>query len=89
MTLRPTMAVTQQDIDAQKLRVAGLNQMIADGVRQVTLGDQTITYNTTDSLIRARDDAKALLTTMERQFAAATGGTPRQTQLVYNGRGCW
>ena len=83
------MAVTQEQIDAQKLRVDGLNQMIADGVRQVTLGDQTITYNTTDSLMRARDDAQTLLTRMEQKLAAATGGSPRQTQLVYAGRGTW
>lgn len=82
------MAVTQEEIDAQKLRVAGLNQMIADGVRQVTLGDQTITYNTTDSLIRARDDAQSLLTKMERSLAASSP-QGRQTQLVYAGRGVW
>ena len=83
------MAVTQEQIDAQKLRVAGLNQAIDDGVRQVTLGDQTITYNTTDSLIRARDDAQTRLSRMEQKLAAAIGGSPRQTQLVYNGRGTW
>jgi hypothetical protein len=82
------MAVTQEQIDAQKLRVDGLNQMIADGVRQVTLGDQTITYNTTDSLIRARDDAQEILTAMEASLAG-TARVPRQTQLIYNGRGCW
>jgi hypothetical protein len=82
------MAVTQEEIDAQRLRVAGLNQMIADGVRQVTLGDQTITYNTTDSLIRARDDAQDVLTAMEAKLAG-TARSGRQTQLLYNGRGCW
>ena len=82
------MAVTQEQIDAQKLRVAGLNQMIAEGVRQVTLGDQTITYNTTDSLIRARDDAQEILTAMEAKLAG-TARSGRQTQLVYAGRGAW
>lgn len=82
------MAPTQEEIDAQRLAVAGLNRMIVDGVRQVTLGDQTITYNTTDSLIKARDDAKDQLTAMERKFAAASA-QGRQTQLVYAGRGYW
>lgn len=82
------MAVTQEQIDAQKLRVDGLNQMITDGVRQVTLGDQTITYNTTDSLIRARDDAQEILTAMEAKLAG-TARSGRQTQLVYAGRGVW
>ena len=36
------MAVTQSMID-------GLNQMIADGVRQATIDGQTVTYNTADS----------------------------------------
>ena len=81
------MAVTQQDIDAQKLRVAGLNQAIDDGVRQVTIGDQTVTYNTTDSLIRARDDAKTRLATMENSLSPAA--RPRQTQLYFSGRGMW
>ena len=82
------MAVTQEQIDAQKLRVDGLNQMITDGVRQVTLGDQTITHNTTDSLIRARDDAQKILTAMEAKIAG-TARSGRQTQLVYAGRGVW
>lgn len=79
---------TPEQIDAQRARVASLNQMIADGVRQVTIGDQTITYNTTDSLIRARDDARDQLTAM-LQSTAGAGGSPRQTQLVYSGRGYW
>lgn len=79
------MAATQQDIDTWNLRLAALNQMISDGVRQATLGDQTLTYNTTDSLIRARDDLKAQLTVAVRQLNAVS--TPRQTQLVYAGRG--
>lgn len=83
---------TPEEIAAQRTRVAGLEQMLADGVRQVTIGDQTITHNTTDSLIRARDDAKATLTRMLQANAAAEGTAPsraRQTQLVYAGRGYW
>lgn len=83
---------TPEEITAQRARVAGLEQMLADGVRQVTIGDQTITYNTTDSLIRARDDANEKLTKMLQANAAAEGASgsrARQTQLIYNGRGAW
>lgn len=72
------MAVTQEQIDA-------LNQAISDGVRQVTLQGQTTVYNTTDSLIKARDD-------MQREFnlqeTRAAGKRPSQrTMLYYGGRG--
>lgn len=72
------MAVTQQDIDA-------LNAAIASGERQVVIGGESVTYNTTDSLIRARNDLTA-------QLNAATARTegrrrPKQTVLVYQGRG--
>lgn len=81
------MAATQQDIDTLKLRVESLNQAIDDGVRQVTLGDQTITYNTTDSLIRARDDA---ITRLAKMTSEVTGKpVPRQTKLYHAGRGFW
>ena len=83
---------TPEEIAAQRARVAGLDDMLANGVRQVTIGDQTITYNTTDSLQRARDSASARLTRMlQANVAAETGaaGQPRQTQLVYAGRGYW
>mgnify|MGYP003409211712 FL=1 len=83
---------TSEQIDAQRARAASLEQMIADGVRQVTIGDQTITYNTTDSLQRALDAANEKLTVMLRANAAAegiAGAAGRQTQLVYAGRGYW
>lgn len=76
---------TPEQIAAQVARVAALNQMIADGVRQVTIGEQTITYNTTDSLMRARDDAQSLLNTMEAGAAARRVAT--RSQLFYAGRG--
>jgi hypothetical protein len=72
------MAVTQDDIDA-------LNRAIRDGVRSVTVGGETTIYNTTDSLIRARDDAVA-----EFNAAQARAATPRarkQTYAYYSGRG--
>jgi hypothetical protein len=72
------MPVTQADIDA-------LNGAIASGVRSVTMpGGHTVTYNTTDSLIRARDDMRKELA---NQQAVAVGGVPRQYQLFYDSRG--
>ena len=72
------MAVTQADIDA-------LNQAIADGVRSVTIGGQTTIYNTTQSLIAARDDMRNELA---RATAAASGKrVSRITLNTYGGRG--
>lgn len=66
--------VTQTDID-------NLNAAIASGARSVTVGGQTITYNTTASLIQARDD-------LIKQLNGQTGKRrPRQTYLYQNGRG--
>lgn len=68
------MAVTQQDINA-------LNAAIASGARSVTLGGQTLIYNTPDSLIKARDD-------LQKQLQATTGKRrPRQTYAYQAGRG--
>lgn len=69
------MAVTQQDVD-------NLNAAIAAGVRQATIGGQTVLYQTTDSLIKARDD-------MRDQLKAQAGGQKRsrQMQAVHAGRG--
>lgn len=70
------MAVTQADIDA-------LNRAIADGVRSVTIRGQTVTYNTTASLIAARDD-------MRRELAALAPSAEqpsRRTYLYHAGRG--
>lgn len=72
------MAVTQADIDA-------LNQAIADGVRQVTINGQSTTFNTTDSLIRARNDLQAKL---NAETLRAEGRVPNKRQyLYYAGRG--
>lgn len=72
------MAVTQADIDA-------LNQAIADGVRQVSIQGQTTVFNTTDSLIAARNSLQAEL---NRQETRAAGKRPSQrTMLFYGGRG--
>lgn len=69
------MAVTQTDLD-------NLNAAIASGTRSVTLGGQTITYNTTDSLIRARNDLRN-----ELQALSRTARRQRQTYAYQNGRG--
>lgn len=70
------MAVSQADIDA-------LNEAIAAGVRQVTIGGQTVTYNTTESLIKARDDMRNELK------ALAPAGTKRSRRFnaFHGGRG--
>lgn len=70
------MAVTQADID-------NLNAAIASGVRSTTLGGQTVTFNTTDSLIKARNDMVAQLAA---QTSTATA-RPRQSYAFYAGRG--
>lgn len=80
------MAVTQPDLDAQAAAIAALNAAIDDGVRQVTIRGQTTTYNTTDSLIRARDDAQRRLAVMQAEFGQAA--PPTRVRLLYHaGRG--
>ena len=69
------MAVTQLDIDS-------LNAAIAAGTRSVTLGSQTIVYNTTASLIQARDNLRKELAAQNRATRRA-----RQTYAYQNGRG--
>lgn len=66
--------------------VKALNAAIASGARSVTLRGQTVIYNTTESLIKARDDMRSQLAAAE---AAADGVArrSRQTYAVYTGRG--
>ena len=70
--------VTQDDIDA-------LNAAIASGTRSVTIGDQTVTYNTTASLIAARDDLQRQLAAQDAKAAGKV--RPRQVLVQYAGRG--
>jgi hypothetical protein len=64
--------------------LSALNQAIADGVRSVTVGGQTTIYNTTDSLIRARNDLKDQI----NAEAARNGApVPKLNYLYYAGRG--
>jgi hypothetical protein len=72
------VAVSQADIDA-------LNAAIASGARSVTLGEQTVIYNTTDSLIKARNDMRAELLAQEQAQAGRFRG--RQTYVTFAGRG--
>lgn len=69
------MAVTQADID-------NLDAAIASGTRQVTIGGQSVTYQTTASLIAARDDMVKRL----RQAEAASRRS-RQIGAYHAGRG--
>ena len=68
------MAVTQADID-------NLNAAIASGARSVTIGGQTVIYNTSESLIKARDDLKRQLDAQQQRRRK------RQTYLYQDGRG--
>jgi hypothetical protein len=71
------MAVTQQDID-------NLNAAIAKGVRSVTIGGQTVIYNTTESLIKARDDMQ---TQLNKLAAQSKPRRSKQMRLYQAGRG--
>jgi hypothetical protein len=68
------MAVTQTDID-------NLNAAIASGARSVTIGGQTVIYNTTESLIKARND---LQTQLKQQTQTRR---KKQSYLFHAGRG--
>ena len=69
------MAVTQTDVD-------NLNAAIAAGARSVTLRGKTVIYNTTDSLIKARNDLQAQLSAQ-----ADTPKRSRRIQAYFAGRG--
>ena len=69
------MAVTQTDVD-------NLNAAIATGARSVTLRGKTVIYNTTDSLIKARNDLQAQLNSQ-----ADTPKRSRRIQAYFAGRG--
>lgn len=76
------MALSQPEINALKADIASLNAAIAGGLRSVTLGGQTVIYNTTDSLITARNDA------LGRLNAALVSNRPSRMQYgFFTGRG--
>lgn len=67
------MAVSQSDID-------NLNAAIAAGERQVSIGGESITYQTVASLIQARND-------MQTQLDRVNGVARKPiTYLQYGGR---
>ena len=70
---------TESELQAQ---VDALNRAIASGARSVTLGGQTLIYNTSDSLIKARNDLQGQLVALR-----ATKRRSRQTYLFQAGRG--
>jgi hypothetical protein len=72
------MAVTQADIDA-------LNAAIASGARSVTLGEQTVILNTTESLIKARNDMREELRAQQAQ--AVGKRRSRLNYVTFAGRG--
>jgi PBP1b-binding outer membrane lipoprotein LpoB len=61
-----------------------LTKAIGSGVRSVTLGGQTITYNTATSLIEARDNMVKQLRAQEA--ADSPTKRSRQNYAVYAGR---
>lgn len=69
------MAVSQSDID-------NLNAAIASGARSVTVGGQTLIYNTTASLIEARNDLRRELNA-QNQAARRS----KHSYLFQDGRG--
>lgn len=73
-------------VDTATLRtyVAKLTKAIGSGARSVTLGGQTITYNTTASLIQARNDM--LKQIQSQESAAAPVKRSRQSYAVFGGR---
>lgn len=73
------MAYTQQQLEAG---IASLNDAIASGVRSALIGGQQITYNTSDSLIRARNDLQNQLNGL-----LGAGRRSRQAYGFLNGRG--
>ena len=78
------MSTTTEDVVTLRGYVQTLNKAIARGARSVTLGSQTVIYNTTESLIKARNDMQAQLAAAERGLMAQK--VSRQNYAVYGGR---
>ena len=74
-----------ESVETLQSYVNSLNKAIASGARSVTLGSQTITYNTSDSLIRARNDMEMRL--MDAKAKATGKRRTGLTQVVQDGRG--
>ncbi len=76
------MALSPEQIAALQADLQSLNVAIRSGVRSVNVGGQTVIYNTTDSLIKARDDVQNTL-----NAGLGVEPRPRQSYAVYAGRG--
>lgn len=74
-----------ESVETLQSYVNSLNKAIASGARSVTLGSQTITYNTSDSLIRARNDMEMRL--MDAKAKAVGKRRTGLIQVVQDGRG--
>jgi hypothetical protein len=70
-------APTQDDLDR-------LNAAITAGERQVTIGGTSITYQTVDSMMKARDDLQTQLLNVPSPGAKLR---PRRSRACYGGRG--
>jgi len=73
------MAITKEQLEAD---ILALNGAIGSGVRSATVGGQTVTYNTSASLIAARNDLQAQLDALNGRRRRT-----RQTYINYGGRG--
>jgi hypothetical protein len=72
------MAFTQQDLD-------NVNAAIVSGERQVVIGGESVLYNTTESMIKARS---LILNDLATQAAKDAGRRiNRRSLLQYTGRG--
>lgn len=71
------MPISQSDIDA-------LNAAIAQGERQVRIGDKSVEYRSVDELIRARNE---LIRQQSEDLSRSGQARPRQTRLYHAGRG--
>lgn len=74
------MARTKEEYLAE---IQSLNDAIASGERQVTIGGTTVTYNTTESLMKARNDIRS---EMNREYPPETTRS-RQFRAYHAGRG--
>jgi hypothetical protein len=85
--IRPFAAMPARTIMGMALQddLEALNSAIALGVRQVVIAGESTLFNTTESLIKARNDVQARINA-EQARTAARRPSPI-TLLQYRGRG--
>lgn len=76
-----------EEIAALRADMASLNAAITAGARSVTLGGQTILYNTTESLIKARNDVQGRLNACLAADTPTSQKRSKQAYSYYAGRG--